>query len=96
VIRFVLGCSSNAGADGPASAYGAIGKSSAAYFAKINDQGGINGRKIEFISRDDSYNPSKTVELARKLVEQDQVYCCLKRWGRRCNWRSSTAPTGDY
>ena len=45
---------------GPASAYGAIGKSSAAYFAMINDQGGINGRKIEFISRDDGYSPPKT------------------------------------
>ncbi len=58
---------------GPASAYGVIGKSEAAYFAMINDQGGINGRKINFISRDDSYSPPKTVELVRQLVEQDQV-----------------------
>ena len=58
---------------GPASAYGTIGKSEAAYFAMINDQGGINGRKVNFISRDDSYSPPKTVEVVRKLVEEDQV-----------------------
>jgi branched-chain amino acid transport system substrate-binding protein len=58
---------------GPASAFGATGKSEAAYFNMINDQGGINGRKIKFLSRDDSYSPSKTVEVVRKLVEQDQV-----------------------
>ncbi len=58
---------------GPASAFGAIGKSAAAYFNMINDQGGINGRKLKFISRDDSYSPPKTVEVVRKLVEQDQV-----------------------
>jgi len=58
---------------GPASAYGVIGKSEAAYFAMINEQGGINGRKINFISRDDGYSPPKTVEAVRQLVEQDQV-----------------------
>ena len=58
---------------GPASSYGTIGKSDAAYFAMINDQGGINGRKINFISRDDAYSPPKTVEQIRQLVEQDQV-----------------------
>ncbi len=58
---------------GPASALGAAGKAEAAYFAMINDQGGINGRKINFISRDDGYSPPKTVELARKLVEEEQV-----------------------
>ena len=58
---------------GPASAYGAIGKAEAAYFTMINDQGGINGRKINFISRDDGYSPPKTVEQVRKLVEEDQV-----------------------
>ncbi len=58
---------------GPASAYGAIGKSDAAYFAMINDQGGVNGRKINFITRDDGYSPPKTVELVRKLVEEDNV-----------------------
>src|SRR6202140_257668 len=58
---------------GPASAYGVIGKTEAASFKKINDQGGINGRKINFISYDDGYNPPKTVEQARKLVESDEV-----------------------
>lgn len=58
---------------GPASAYGTIGKAAAAYFAKLNAEGGIHGRKINFISMDDAYNPSKTVEQARKLVEQDEV-----------------------
>ena len=58
---------------GPASAYGVIGKTEAAYFKMINAQGGINGRKIDFISYDDSYSPPKTVEQARKLVESDGV-----------------------
>ncbi len=58
---------------GPASALGQLGKSEAAYFAMINDQGGINGRKINFISRDDGYSPPKTVEQTRKMVEEDQV-----------------------
>ncbi|MDB5652624.1 MAG: branched-chain amino acid transporter substrate-binding protein, partial [Tardiphaga sp.] len=56
---------------GPASAYGAVGKAQAAYFKMINEQGGINGRKINFISYDDSYSPPKAVEQARKLVESD-------------------------
>ena len=58
---------------GPASAYGTIGKAEAAYFNMINEQGGINGRKINFITRDDGYSPPKTVELVRKMVEEDQV-----------------------
>ena len=58
---------------GPASAYGTIGKVEAAYFAMINEQGGIGGRKINLISRDDAYSPPKTVEVVRKLVEEDQV-----------------------
>jgi ABC-type branched-subunit amino acid transport system substrate-binding protein len=58
---------------GPASAYGVIGKTETAYFKKINDAGGINGRKINFISYDDAYSPPKTVEQARKLVESDEV-----------------------
>jgi branched-chain amino acid transport system substrate-binding protein len=58
---------------GPASSYGAIGRTEAAYFKKINDAGGINGRKINFISYDDAYSPPKTVEQARKLVESDEV-----------------------
>ena len=58
---------------GPASAYGVIGKVEAAYFNMINAQGGINGRKVNFISYDDSYSPPKAVEQARKLVESDEV-----------------------
>ena len=58
---------------GNASAYGTIGKTIAAYFKKVNDEGGVNGRKINFISYDDAYSPPKTVEMVRKLVEQDQV-----------------------
>ena len=58
---------------GPASAYGIIGKTITAYFDKINAEGGINGRKINFVSYDDAYVPTKTVELTRKLVEQDGV-----------------------
>jgi branched-chain amino acid transport system substrate-binding protein len=58
---------------GPASAYGVIGTTEAAYFKKINAEGGINGRKINFISYDDAYSPPKTVEQARKLVESDEV-----------------------
>jgi branched-chain amino acid transport system substrate-binding protein len=58
---------------GPASAYGVIGKAEAAYFRMINDQGGVGGRKINFISVDDGYSPPKTVEQARRLVEQEKV-----------------------
>jgi ABC-type branched-subunit amino acid transport system substrate-binding protein len=58
---------------GPASAYGTIGRAEAAYFKMVNDQGGINGRKINFISLDDGYSPPRTVEQIRKLVEVEQV-----------------------
>ena len=58
---------------GPASAYGVIGKTEAAYFKMINEQGGVNGRKINLISLDDGYSPPKTVEQVRRLVEQEQV-----------------------
>src|SRR6202045_2513324 len=58
---------------GPASAYGVIGKIEEAYFKMINEQGGVNGRKINFISYDDGYSPPKAVEQARKLVESDEV-----------------------
>ncbi len=58
---------------GPASAYATIGKTQAAYFKMINDEGGINGRKINFIQYDDAYSPPKTVEQVRKLVESDEV-----------------------
>ncbi|MEK9721023.1 MAG: ABC transporter substrate-binding protein [Quisquiliibacterium sp.] len=58
---------------GPASSYGTIGKTMAAYFKMINEKGGVNGRKINFISLDDGYSPPKTVEQVRKLVEQEEV-----------------------
>jgi len=58
---------------GPASSYGTIGKAEAAYYRMINDGGGVNGRKINYISYDDGYSPPKTVEMVRKLVEQDGV-----------------------
>jgi branched-chain amino acid transport system substrate-binding protein len=70
---------------GPASAYGIIGKTEAAYFAMINEQGGINGRKINFISRDDGYSPPKTVEQVRQLVEQDQVLFMFSTLGTPTN-----------
>jgi len=59
---------------GPASAYGTIGKAIGAYFDKVNAEGGINGRKIKHISLDDGYNPAKTVEQARKLVEEEEEH----------------------
>ena len=58
---------------GPASSYSAVPKSQVAYWKMINDQGGINGRTINFLSYDDAYTPPKTVEMVRKLVEEDQV-----------------------
>jgi branched-chain amino acid transport system substrate-binding protein len=70
---------------GPASAYGVIGHTEAAYFRKINDEGGINGRKIDFISYDDGYSPPKTVEQARKLVEDDQVLLIFNSLGTPTN-----------
>ena len=70
---------------GPASAYGTIGKSIAAYWRMVNDQGGVNGRKINFITYDDSYSPPKTVEMARKLVEQDQVLLLFQTLGTPSN-----------
>ena len=66
---------------GPASAYGVIGKTEAAYFNKINAEGGINGRKINFVSYDDAYSPPKTVEQARKLVESDEVLLIFQSLG---------------
>src|ERR1700678_3609114 len=58
---------------GPASAYGVYGRTEAAYFRMINEMGGVNGRKINFITLDDAYSPPKTVEQIRRLVEQEQV-----------------------
>jgi branched-chain amino acid transport system substrate-binding protein len=66
---------------GPASAYGVIGKTEEAYMRKINAEGGINGRKINFISYDDTYSPPKTVEQARKLVESDEVLLIFNSLG---------------
>jgi len=66
---------------GPASAYGVIGKTEEAYFKKINAAGGVNGRKINFISYDDAYSPPKTVEQARKLVESDEVLLVFNSLG---------------
>jgi branched-chain amino acid transport system substrate-binding protein len=70
---------------GPASAYGVIGKTEAAYFKKINVEGGINGRKINFISYDDAYSPPKAVEQARKLVESDEVLFIFNPLGTASN-----------
>jgi len=66
---------------GPASAYGIIGKTEDAYFKMINDAGGINGRKINFISYDDGYSPPKTVEQVRKLIESDEVFLVFNALG---------------
>ena len=70
---------------GPASAYGVIGKTEAAYFKKINAEGGINGRRINFISYDDAYSPPKAVEQARKLVESDEVLFIFNSLGTPSN-----------
>lgn len=70
---------------GPASAYGTIGKLHTAYFKMINDQGGINGRKINLISLDDGYSPPKTVEQVRRLVEQDEVLALFQTLGTPSN-----------
>ena len=70
---------------GPASAYAVIGKTEAAYFNKINAEGGINGRKINFISYDDGYSPPKAVEQARKLLESDGVLLIFQSLGTPSN-----------
>ncbi len=70
---------------GPASAYGVIGRTEAAYFRKINTEGGINGRRINFISYDDAYSPPKAVEQARKLVESDEVLLIFGALGTPSN-----------
>jgi len=70
---------------GPASAYGTIGKATGAYFEMVNDRGGINGRKINFISLDDGYSPPKAVEQARKLVEQEEVLLIMEALGTPSN-----------
>jgi branched-chain amino acid transport system substrate-binding protein len=70
---------------GPASAYGTIGKAISAYFDKVNAEGGINGRKVKYISLDDGYNPAKTVEQVRKLVEEDEVLFVFNPLGTPSN-----------
>jgi len=70
---------------GPASAYGTIGKAIGAYFKKVNEEGGINGRKVNYITHDDSYSPPKTVEMVRRLVEQDQVAFVFQTLGTPTN-----------
>lgn len=70
---------------GAASAYGTIGKTIGAYFAKVNADGGVNGRKLVLVSVDDAYTPSKTVEQARKLVEQDEVFALFMSLGTSQN-----------
>jgi len=70
---------------GPASAYGTIGKTQIAYFQMVNDQGGVNGRKINLISLDDAYSPPRAVEQVRKLVEQDQVLALFQNLGTPTN-----------
>jgi len=70
---------------GPASAYGVIGKTEAAYFRKVNAEGGINGRKITFISYDDAYSPPKALEQARRLVESDEVLLIFNPLGTPSN-----------
>ncbi|MGL3212725.1 ABC transporter substrate-binding protein [Bradyrhizobium sp. BR 1433] len=70
---------------GPASAYGVVGKAMAAVFKKVNDDGGINGRKITFVSYDDAYSPPKAVEQARKLVESDEVLFLFGTLGTASN-----------
>jgi branched-chain amino acid transport system substrate-binding protein len=70
---------------GPASPYGVIGKAEATYWKSVNDRGGINGRRINFISLDDGYSPPKTMEKIRQLVEQDKVLCTFNTLGTPTN-----------
>lgn len=70
---------------GAASGLSSLGKAEAAYFTMINEQGGINGRKINFITRDDSYSPPKTVEVIRRLVEEEQVLAMFSMLGTAPN-----------
>nr|WP_255467900.1 ABC transporter substrate-binding protein [Reyranella sp. CPCC 100927] len=70
---------------GPASSYGVIGKAIDGYWRMVNDQGGINGRKVRFITLDDGYSPPKTVEVVRQLVEQEKVLCTFNTLGTPTN-----------
>jgi branched-chain amino acid transport system substrate-binding protein len=75
---------------GPASSYSVIGRTESAFFKMVNDQGGVAGHKVNFISLDDGYSPPKTVEQVRRLVEEDQVDFCFQNLGTPCN--SAIAP----
>ena len=70
---------------GPASTYGVIGRTESAFFKMVNDQGGVDGHTIDFISYDDGYSPPKTVEQVRRLVEEDKVEFCFQNLGTPCN-----------
>src|ERR1700728_2600453 len=70
---------------GPASAYSAGAVSATAYFQKINDEGGINGRKLQYVSLDDAYSPPKTVEQVRKLIESEEVLFLVNNVGTATN-----------
>jgi branched-chain amino acid transport system substrate-binding protein len=70
---------------GPLSAYGTIGKAIAAYWNMVNDTGGVNGRRVNFITYDDGFQPPKTVEMVRKLVEDDQVFAIYQLLGTPTN-----------
>jgi branched-chain amino acid transport system substrate-binding protein len=70
---------------GPLSAYGTIGKSIAAYFQKVNEEGGVNGRRINFVTLDDGYSPPKTLEMTRQLVEREQVLLIFQPLGTPTN-----------
>src|SRR5580698_11608490 len=70
---------------GPASSYGAIGKTIDAYWKAVNSAGGINGRKVTFLSMDDGYSPPKTVEVVRQLVEQEKIFALFQPLGTPCN-----------
>ena len=74
---------------GPASAYGVIGKTEAAFFKMINDEGGVNGRKINLVSLDDGYSPPKTVEQVRRLVEEEKVAFLFNTLGHAAQSRHS-------
>jgi branched-chain amino acid transport system substrate-binding protein len=70
---------------GPASTYGVIGRTESAFFKMVNEQGGVDGHMIDFISYDDGYSPPKTVEQVRRLVEEDRVDFCFQNLGTPCN-----------
>ena len=75
---------------GPASAYGTIGKVIGAYLKKVNDEGGINGRKINYVTLDDGYSPPKTVEMVRRLVSRSRSRSCSRRSAPRRTARSTS------